>query len=335
MPRWLRSVVGLFLTIIFLWLLLKGINTQAFSRAFSSLSFFHILLALMFLTIAYSLRIYRWWLMLHAQTPELQFRSCIWPFLTSIAVNNVVPFRAGDILRVVGFRQQLRSPRVRIFGTMIIERILDLTALLSFFFIGLLGLPEDSFSQEFIFAATCIAGLGILGIVLIIVFSPWLKKMIKLCSHQPFFIRRNLSASLNQHGQNLMATLILIRSPKRLLVLLSVSILSWLSEGAVFATIAVAMNAVSQPLAPWFSLGTGTLATLIPSSPGYVGTFDYFAAQGLEAFGATTDISVAFALTVHLLLWLPLTATGLIYLIVHNKQVWVLLSGRQTPPTKE
>ena len=43
----------------------------------------------------YTVRIIRWWWMLRALEPSLPLTACVWPFLTSIAVNNVTPFRVG------------------------------------------------------------------------------------------------------------------------------------------------------------------------------------------------------------------------------------------------
>ena len=83
-------------------------------------------------------------------------------------------------------------------------------------------------------------------------------------------------------------------------------------------------------LAPWFACATGTLATLIPSSPGYVGTFDYFAILGMMAYGAGRAISTAFAMLVHLLLWLPVTLAGAAYLVVPGTAAARRI--RQAPP---
>ena len=64
-----------------------------------------------------------------------------------------LPLRAGDTFRVVGFRRQLQSPAVRVAGTVVIERILDVAVLLAIFFSCLVGLPADIFPQGFILAA--------------------------------------------------------------------------------------------------------------------------------------------------------------------------------------
>jgi uncharacterized protein (TIRG00374 family) len=333
--RWLKPVIGLGVTVIFVWLLARGIDVASLGHAFAKLSLPLVVLALMFLSAGYALRIVRWWWMLRVLEPSLPLKACVWPFLTSIAVNNVLPFRAGDALRVFGFRRQLRSPAVRVLGTLIIERMLDLLALLGFFFIGLLGLPDGFFPEPFVRIATWLAAFSVAALLILVLITPWLSQIVNRIAGHGFLARRNLSDVVAKHGGHLIGSLGLVRSPGRLLGLLGLSIVTWSFEGAVFATIAAAVSAGVDPLGPWFSLGTGTLATLIPSSPGYVGTFDYFAAQGLVAYGADPEISVAFALTVHAVLWLPLTVTGLGYLMVRGTRFWAIKPAAASVISKE
>jgi hypothetical protein len=56
------------------------------------------------------------------------------------------------------------------------------------------------------------------------------------------------------------------------------------------------------------------LATIIPSSPGNVGTFDTPAIRTLEAFGADRALAAGYTLILHAALWLPVTALGFVYL---------------------
>lgn len=324
MARWFKPAIGLVVTVAFVWLLVHGLDVAALGHAFAELSLPWLLLALLCLFVGYMLRIVRWWWMLRVLEPSLPLSACVWPFLTSIAVNNVLPFRAGDALRVFGFRRQLRSPAVRVFGTLVIERMLDLLALLGFFFLGLLGLPDGVFPASFILVATWLAGLSASGLFVLVLITPWLGRIIDRIAGHGFFAGRNLTEAVVKHGGHLVGALGLVRSPARLLGLIVLSVLTWGFEGAVFATVAAALSAGVDPLGPWFALGTGTLATLIPSSPGYVGTFDYFAAQGLAAYGAAPPVSVAFALTVHAVLWAPLTAAGLGYLALQGTRFWAI-----------
>jgi glycosyltransferase 2 family protein len=116
----------------------------------------------------------------------------------------------------------------------------------------------------------------------------------------------------------LTASLALLRLPARAVRLLGLSFLAWFLEGAVFACVARSLQISVHWTAPWLSLGAATLATLLPSSPGYVGTFDYFASLGLTAYGAPPSIATAFALLTHLMLWLPITVAGFIAILAHR-----------------
>ena len=196
MTRWLKPIIGLAVTAIFVWLLVPGVDVAALGKAFAELSLPLLLLALMFLSAGYALRIVRWWWMLRVLEPSLPLKACVWPFLTSIAVNNVLPLRAGDALRVFGFRRQLRSPAVRVLGTLIIERMLDLLALLGFFFIGLLGLPDGVFPETFIRVATWLAGFSVAGLLILVLITPWLGSIIERIAAHRFFLPDETSLPL-------------------------------------------------------------------------------------------------------------------------------------------
>lgn len=325
--RWLKLLLGLALTAAFLWLLAKGVDFAALGRALAGLSLPFLLLALTFLAVDYTARVVRWWLMLRALEPGLPFRACAWPFLTSIAVNNVVPFRAGDALRVFGFSNELRSPAARVLGTVIIERVLDLMVLLGFFFLGLEYLPTGTFPLGFVRVATWLVGIIIAMLLALVFITPRLEGLLRSLAERKAPPRRSLWGLALSVGAQLVQAVALLRSGSRFLLLLALSILTWLFEGAVFATVAAAIHSNASPLGPWFALGTGTLATLIPSSPGYIGTFDFFAALGLGAYGASPATAAAFALAAHAVLWAPLTASGLIYLLLRSRRMWAWRSG--------
>jgi uncharacterized membrane protein YbhN (UPF0104 family) len=96
--------------------------------------------------------------------------------------------------------------------------------------------------------------------------------------------------------------------------------LAWLAEGGVFWGAALALPSLAAPLAAWLALPVGTLATLIPSTPGYVGTFDFFTVRAMTALGNGAAAATAYALLVHVLLWLPPTVVGGLYLLIHPVQ---------------
>jgi uncharacterized protein (TIRG00374 family) len=316
----LRIGVGALIALTFAWLAFSGLDWGATWQNLSHLEPGLLLLALSLLAAGYLARIVRWWLILRTMAPELPLASIIGPFLAGMALNNVLPLRAGDVARAVGFRAQLQLYPSQVFGTLVVERLCDLLTLLVFFYIGLLVAGLTAVPEQFVTTMSWLVGLSLAMLVVVAVFGPaieqvamtWLRRLETADAEpsSPKGGRRLLGAVVK-----LMGAVSIIRSPQLALRLVLFSVLVWLCEGGMFAVVAAGLG-IDVWAAPWFALTTGTLGTLVPGMPGHVGTFDYFAILGLLAFGVDQPSAAFFALTVHLLLWLPVTAAGLLSLAI-------------------
>ncbi len=312
--RFLKGAVGLAAAAAFGWLLWRGVDAVELARALSCLSVSSLVLALSFVSAAYTLRVVRWWRMLRVLEPRLPFSACVRPFLASIAFNNVLPLRAGDALRCVGFRRQLRSPAARVLGTLIVERALDVAVLSGILFLGLLGLPAGVFPRSFVVAAAWIAGAAAAAL-LAAALMPSVLRGARVRWNAPGRGRAvarstTMIDATFGHLAHFVEAMAIARSPSRMLSFGAFSVACWGSEGMAFVVLAADLGALS-PAGPWLSLAAGSLSTAIPGAPGHFGTFHYFAAWGLSAHGAPTEAAAALALTVHALMWILLTATGL------------------------
>src|SRR3546814_1576326 len=97
-------------------------------------------------------------------------RRCIGPFIASFGISDIRPLRAGDGFRVVWFHRQFGIPVGVLIGTMLVERLLDLTAILilggvALILIGVSAPPMLVSGFQFVLAATFFAGI-------VIVFAP-------------------------------------------------------------------------------------------------------------------------------------------------------------------
>ena len=317
--RWttaLKAAVGLLAAGGFAWLLARELDIDALGRAFARLSSASIVLAAGFAMAAQAVRIVRWWRMLRILEPGLPLVACVRPFLASVAFNNVLPLRAGDALRVFGFRRQLRSPAARVLGTLVVERALDVVFLSGILFSGLLGLPGGVFPHGFVVASAWLTGTAGAALLAAVFLRPFFERARKRFVHAASpgaesLARRRWTQAIARHGAHLAEALGVVRSARTMIALCALSAAVWACEGAAFVVIAANLGAGAAGGGPWLSLAAGSLATAIPSAPGYVGTFDYFAALGASAYGATPEAAAALALTVHAL-WVPVTAAGLL-----------------------
>jgi glycosyltransferase 2 family protein len=309
-------VAGLIVAAVFLWLLARRVNWPEVEGVLADADWRLLLLALLALTADMGVRITRWWLMLRTIEPALPVSSCIRPFLASLALNNTVPFRAGDVVRVFGFRRALGAPAAHVVGTLVLERLLDLLVLLAILFICLLGI-SDVFPRSFLLGAGLAGSVALLALAVLTLFPAAITHGLQALVRRVFG-RRQWAPAASKAVAQLTDSVGLLRQPGQAARLLGLTLLAWILEGAVFASVIASLHIDAGWAAAGLSLGAGTLATLLPSSPGYVGTFDYFAALGLTGYGVTPAAATAFALLVHLVLWVPVTCVGLALLLIRR-----------------
>lgn len=314
MKRCLKLAVGLTLTGVFTWLVVRHVDVSEVARQLSGASLSWVLAALGGLVLGYTLRITRWRLMLIVDAPGLSWHACAGPFLASFALNNVLPLRAGDVLRTFAFRQQLGCGPTVVLATLLVERLLDLLMVLVLLGVALLAFGLDANALANLGGVTLV--LVALAILLLLlfprVFAPLARVVVALLAS----VAPGLAGKISAEVDKLFATLGHLSGRRSMLQFLALSLAAWLAEGLVFWFAALALNGIAVPTGGWLALPVGTLATLVPSTPGYVGTFDFFVARAMALAGNDMAAATAYALLTHLLLWLPVTLAGAIYLLV-------------------
>jgi hypothetical protein len=75
-------------------------------------------------------------------------------------------------------------------------------------------------------------------------------------------------------------------------------------------------------------LSTLNLGGLVPSSPGYVGTYQFLAILVLSNFAIKKEEALSFILVFHALWYVPQTLLGLIILIRKNLSLGQLMTNR-------
>jgi uncharacterized protein (TIRG00374 family) len=92
------------------------------------------------------------------------------------------------------------------------------------------------------------------------------------------------------------------------------SVIIWLLETGKYWFVMHAFNFNVSFFALMLMNGIVNLATTIPSAPGYIGTFDAPGIAVLTAYGVNQATAAGYTLTLHVALWLPITALGAFYL---------------------
>lgn len=310
-----RLAFSIFLALLFVWLIARQINLDEFRKAFVDTTTLWVIAGLAAFSVGYFCRIERWHLMLQRDNSSLKWIHCFGPFFASFAANNVLPFRAGDALRVFAFNGRLGVSSGIVLATLFVERLLDLLMVLVLLgvVLTLSGLDISGFAG--IGNATLVT---ISIVILLFLFFPQLFAPVALATGKLVAsVAPKLGERLLDEINKSLVTLGHLAKGNMMIRLVGWSAAVWLAEGCVFWFAALALSSIVTPAAGWLALPVGTLATLIPSTPGYVGTFDYFTVRAMSALGNSVVASTAYALLVHALLWLPPTLIGGLYLLLH------------------
>jgi uncharacterized protein (TIRG00374 family) len=310
-----RLILGFGLATFFIWLIVEQINFTDLTAAFLGTNASWVVAGLISFAVGYLCRIERWRLMLSYSNKDIHFFSCAGPFLASYAVNNVFPLRAGDILRVFGFNSQLGAGASIVLATLFVERLLDFLMLLV-----VLGAALNLFDLD----ANSLIGIGSVILISLAIFIMLLLLFPKLFAPFVFLLGKQVERITPIFGKKVAEefskSLIVLEHLAKgttMIKLVVWSVAVWFAEGCVFWFSAIALPSLAEPAAAWLALPVGTLATLIPSTPGYAGTFDYFTIHAMTTLGNHSAAAIAYTLLVHALLWLPPTIIGGAYLLLH------------------
>ena len=306
----LRVALGLGVAAVFIWLTLRQVSLADIGAAFAGTQLGIVAAGILALGVGYASRVQRWRLMLLSDNPDLRWRDCAGPFLTSFALNNVLPLRAGDVARLFAYRGRLGITLGTGAAAMFVERVLDMLSLLI-----LLGVALMVFGGN----ASDLLGLGgvaliaiALALLAVLLLPPLLSPAYKLGRALLGLIPGGKGASLITEADKAYETLHTLAKGGRMAKLAGLSAIAWLFEGLTFTAAALAIPAIGAAAAAWLALPVGSLSTLLPSTPGYAGTFHYFVTQAMQHMGNAVGPATAYAVLIHAMLWLPVTAAGAI-----------------------
>lgn len=309
--KWLKQSIGIIISVVCLWLVFRDTNFEELKQAILNLKWQYVILGIASLSVDYAIRIKRWAMMLQATGARVTSMDCAPAFLGSIAMNNVYPLRAGDVVRALVFPKAIGVDRVTATASLVLERLLDLLTLLICFGIGL-SLTSVTHIPDWL--GESILTLSIVGgacLFFIVAFSRLIVKWLATLQHHLLATQHPRLANIVAVISELLKHLKTMAHPRILFTLFILSMLAWVGEAGLFWALLKGLSIDIPPEGALVIMAIATISTLAPSSPGYAGTFDYAVKLAVVLLGSTAAQGASFAIVVHYLgIWLPTTLAG-------------------------
>jgi glycosyltransferase 2 family protein len=251
--------------------------------------------------IATALRGERWHRILHLTGVDVARSDSYGLTTVGYMGNNVLPARAGEMLRVVLLSKRADAGKRSLLGTVVAERLLDAIALGAIFVAVVYGalrnttLPSDR--------PLVVAGVALVLFALALVALQLLRRQGALARFRDFV--RPMAGAPRA-----------LLSRKGFALLLG-SLLIWAVEASVYLSVARATELHDlSGMGALYIVALTNLFAMLPAAPGYVGTFDAAVVFGVKAVGGAGSATVSYLLLLRFVLFVPITLVGLVVLVV-------------------
>lgn len=214
--------------------------------------------------------------------------------------NNVLPARAGEMLRVVLLDARTQAGKRTLLGTIVAERVLDAIVLGVILVVVAYGvLPGDVLPTDH---PLLITG----GLLLLLAIAGCVLQVLR---------RRGALTRLRDFARPLAESSRALAG-RRGAPLLAATFGLWMLEGAVYLAVARAVELDISATGALYLVALTNFVAALPAAPGSIGTFDAAVAFGAKALGGAGAIVVSYLLLLRFVLYVPITLVGLGVLVV-------------------
>ena len=352
--RWRPTLLGLTIGGAALALALWGVPLDEVGAALAQAEPRWLLAMAAVFLLQQALRAWRQLLLLRTVAPQLRYRTSLSVLCISFFFINTLPARLGEAVRPLLLYERDRVPVGAGIALVFVERVVDLLSVfvmlaLVAFFVDVPNARVDLGGTEVDFLAlgrnlaTWALPAIVLGTAALVMAGPRLLEAARPLARLPGLPGRLAGLALGLGG-GFVAGLSALRSPVLLVQVVLLTAVTWGMSATMYPLLARAFG-----LGEIIDLGAGLailsitmLGMIVPSAPGFAGTFEAFFRAALALFGVAGEgaapgsdlsldaVAVAFALTFHWWQYGVQAATAVWFLAVDRIDVRGLLAGVRT-----
>lgn len=314
MTRGLRVLVGIAISAVFLLLAFRGQDLGEIRESLSQTSLWWVIPALAIYALGVYLRAIRWRILLRPVAPNATSRQLFPIVIIGFMANNVLPLRAGEIVRSVVVGRDFNVRKTSALATIAVERIFDGVTMLSFLAFSMIFVSLTSELQHLAIVSFIVFAGLLLGLGLLTFAGDLVSRLLQLALGP---MPEPMANRVERLAESFLGGLGVLKSRGDLVKVMLLSVGAWLLEATMYFVLAIGFGTqVREAMTPAVTLlttGVANLSTLIPGAPGYIGQFEYGVKLVLNgAFDVPESQALAYAILVHAALYFPITIVGLI-----------------------
>ena len=323
--RLVLNLVTIVVTVAFSYIALSGIDFSEVWRALRSCDYWWLIPALATFGLGDVARALRWRSLFAPGR-----RPPVGPTLNATMIgyfyNNIMPARAGEAARVVVLTRRTTVPPVETVGTVVVERLYDVMAILAIFFVAQPWLPHVSwFKAAAIAAFVLVLAIAVVVVVLVLYGERPVRFLLRPLGRISLFSGERLEKTVGELVHGLSG----LRNREVALEAFVWTIVAWMLTAACAYFVSVAFH-LQLPFACGVLVAVAVgLGMILPSPPAAIGVFEGAAILALKAYGLPKSSILPFALVLHAVSFVPFVLVGLLLLHYNARHPPHLDSGKR------
>ncbi len=310
LKRW-QFWLGVIISAVFLYLALGGLRLRDVWETLRNANYWWLIPGVAVYFIAVGFRSWRWSYVLRPIKPVSAAR--LFPIVViGYMGNNVYPARAGEFIRAYILWKKAGINVGATLTTAMLERVFDGLMMLLFVFIALPFAPLPAALHRYMPLLTVLM-VGAAAVFFILAMVPEHTRRLYTWFIDRLVPRR-LQPPVHDLADGVLHGLQILRSGRAVFVVFGVTLIIWLLETVKYWLVMHCFDFRVSFLALMLVNGVVNLATIIPSAPAYLGTFDKAGSEVMMRFGVPQTEGTSYILLLHAVLWLPVTALGFFFM---------------------
>jgi len=307
----LRMVVGIGLGGLLAYLSFRKVALGDILQAASGIRWSWMLVVLVLTFIVLILRSIRWGVLL-APAKRLPVRVLFPSLMIGYMTNNVLPLRAGEIIRAYHLGAKGDLPKSTVLASILVERILDVWTVFILLLVGTSFVAVSAEARQLLRTGAVLSAA-----LLIVLFVLGRRKelLVGLATRALKRVVPRFAAKGERVFRAFADGADLLGSARRLLAVMSISLAIW-----ILGSLMVYLTSLAIPIAlPFWGapivLAVIALGITVPTSPGDIGTYQFFSLLGLSIFGIPRAAALTFSIILQGSQYIPTTLVGLLFVL--------------------
>ncbi|MBA3336890.1 MAG: flippase-like domain-containing protein [Chloroflexia bacterium] len=307
-----RVWLGFAVSAFFLVVAFRGQDFGQIRDALSGVNYAFLPLALAFYFAGVWIRAVRWSVLLRPIV-RLSARQIFPIVVVGFMANNVLPLRTGELVRSYALSSRHGVRKTSVLATIAVERLFDGLILLGFMLAATTVITFTSELRHLALVAFVLFAAVLIGLFALTLSGNLLDKLVQLVVGP---LPAHIADRVERLAESFLSGLGVLKRSTDLAKVAGTSLLAWLLEASMYWILARGFEGQIREAvgvgATLLTTGVANLATLIPSSPGYIGQFEYGVKLVVNgALGVPSNEALAYAILVHAALYFPITIWGI------------------------